>query len=54
VVLLTNSLKGQKFAFLEIQGPDFTLCLTRIPQDCELHQCVITAAHAARNLDVAN
>ncbi|KAK4823689.1 hypothetical protein QYF61_005755 [Mycteria americana] len=35
-------------------GPDFTLLLTHIPQDCELHQCMITAAQAASNLDVTN
>ncbi|KAK4827897.1 hypothetical protein QYF61_022320 [Mycteria americana] len=35
-------------------GPDFTLCLTHIPQDCELHQRMITAAQAASSLDVTN
>ncbi|KAK4828851.1 hypothetical protein QYF61_000908, partial [Mycteria americana] len=38
-VLLTNSLKSWKFAFLKFR-------------DCELHQCMITAAQAASNLDV--
>ncbi|KAK4827901.1 hypothetical protein QYF61_022324, partial [Mycteria americana] len=33
-------------------GPGFTLCLTHIPQDCELHQRMITAAQAASSLDV--
>ncbi|KAK4807109.1 hypothetical protein QYF61_018450 [Mycteria americana] len=28
----------------KIQGPDYTLHLTHIPQDCKLHQCMITAA----------
>ncbi|KAK4827968.1 hypothetical protein QYF61_022670, partial [Mycteria americana] len=37
--------------FPKIQGPDFTLCLSHIPQDCELHQCMITAAQAASSLD---
>ncbi|KAK4827891.1 hypothetical protein QYF61_022314 [Mycteria americana] len=35
-------------------GPGFTLCLTHIPQDCELHQRMITAAQAASSLDVTN
>ncbi|KAK4829022.1 hypothetical protein QYF61_001797 [Mycteria americana] len=35
-------------------GPDYTSFLSHIPQDCELHQCVITAAQAASNLDVTD
>ncbi|KAK4816953.1 hypothetical protein QYF61_025776, partial [Mycteria americana] len=35
-------------------SPDFTLHLSHIPQDCELHQCMITAAQAASNLDITN
>ncbi|KAK4829426.1 hypothetical protein QYF61_004301 [Mycteria americana] len=33
-------------------GPDFTHRLTHTPQNCVLHQCMITAAQAASNLDV--
>ncbi|KAK4823326.1 hypothetical protein QYF61_000928 [Mycteria americana] len=33
--------------------PDYTARLSHIPQDCELHQCVTTAARAASNLDIA-
>ncbi|KAK4816210.1 hypothetical protein QYF61_013448, partial [Mycteria americana] len=44
-VLLTNSLKSWIFAFPELR------LLTHIPQDCKLHQCMITAAQAASNLD---
>ncbi|KAK4819020.1 hypothetical protein QYF61_024136, partial [Mycteria americana] len=40
-VLLTNSLMSWKFAFLRFR-------------DCELHQCMITAAQAASNLDVTD
>ncbi|PKU41088.1 hypothetical protein llap_8599 [Limosa lapponica baueri] len=36
------------------RGPDFTICLTHIPQDCELHQCMTTAAQTASNLDITN
>ncbi|KAK4820429.1 hypothetical protein QYF61_026265 [Mycteria americana] len=36
---------------LSTDGPDFTLRLTHIPQDCKLHQCLIAAAQAASNLD---
>ncbi|KAK4818692.1 hypothetical protein QYF61_017913, partial [Mycteria americana] len=36
------------------QGPDYTPCLSHIPQDCELHQCVTTAAQASSNLDVTD
>ncbi|KAK4821583.1 hypothetical protein QYF61_024442 [Mycteria americana] len=36
------------------EGPDFTLHLTHIPQDCKLHQCMIPAAWAASNLDITN
>ncbi|KAK4828813.1 hypothetical protein QYF61_000870 [Mycteria americana] len=47
-----DSFRGElEVCFPKIQGPDFTLCLTHIPQDCELHQCMITAAQAASNLD---
>ncbi|KAK4818403.1 hypothetical protein QYF61_012324 [Mycteria americana] len=35
-------------------GPDFTLRLTHIAQDCELHQYMIAAAQAASNLDITN
>ncbi|KAK4815950.1 hypothetical protein QYF61_010444 [Mycteria americana] len=35
-------------------GPDYTPRLSHIPQDCELHQCVTTAAQAASNLDVTD
>ncbi|KAK4816375.1 hypothetical protein QYF61_016279 [Mycteria americana] len=41
-------------SLLPLPGPDFTLYLTHIPQDCELHQCMITAAQAASNLDITN
>lgn len=34
----------------QIQGPDFTLCLTHIPEECKLHQCVITAVQTASSL----
>ena len=34
--------------------PVFTLCLTHIPQDCKLRQCMIIAAQAASNLDVTD
>ncbi|KAK4831174.1 LOW QUALITY PROTEIN: hypothetical protein QYF61_015644 [Mycteria americana] len=40
-VLLTNSLKSWKFAFLKFR-------------DCELHQCMITAAQTASNLDITD
>ncbi|KAK4816395.1 hypothetical protein QYF61_016712 [Mycteria americana] len=40
-------------SLLPLPGPDFTLRLSRFPQDCELHQCMITAAQAAFNLDVS-
>ncbi|KAK4823759.1 hypothetical protein QYF61_006055 [Mycteria americana] len=32
-------LEQLEFCFPKIQGPDFTLCLTHIPQGCELQQC---------------
>ncbi|KAK4810548.1 hypothetical protein QYF61_004511 [Mycteria americana] len=35
-------------------GLDFTLHLAHIPQDCEFHQGMITAALAATNLDPYN
>ncbi|KAK4825906.1 hypothetical protein QYF61_003401 [Mycteria americana] len=41
-------------SLLPLPGLDFTLCLTRIPQDCELHQCMITVAQAASNLDITD
>ncbi|KAJ7428014.1 R-spondin-2 [Willisornis vidua] len=40
--------------FKSVKGHNFTLCLTDIPQDYELHQCTITAAQAASNLDVTD
>ncbi|KAK4829843.1 hypothetical protein QYF61_006853 [Mycteria americana] len=52
-VLLTKLLEELEFCFPKIQGADFTLRLTHIPQDCEFHQCMITAAQAASNLDRA-
>jgi len=47
-------LEQLEFCFPKIQGPDFTLCLTHIPQDCKPCQCVITAAQAASSLDVTD
>lgn len=44
-VLLSKPLKSWKGSF--------SLCLPHVPQDCEFHQCVITAAQAAFNLDPA-
>ncbi|KAK4811313.1 hypothetical protein QYF61_024449, partial [Mycteria americana] len=39
---------------VRLTGPDYTPCLTFIPQDCKLHQCTITAAQAASSLDVTD
>lgn len=36
-------LEQLKVCFLKIECPDFTLLLTHVLQDCELHQCMITA-----------
>lgn len=39
--------------FCEVQeGPDFTLCLPRIPQDCQVHHCVMTTA-TLQSLDLS-
>jgi len=35
-------------------GPDYTPCLSHIPQDCGLHLYVIAAAQAASSLDAAD
>ncbi|KAK4831048.1 hypothetical protein QYF61_014980, partial [Mycteria americana] len=53
-VLRSIYLRELEVCFPKIQGPDFTLHLTHIPQDCELHQCMITAAQIASNLDVSD
>ncbi|KAK4828564.1 hypothetical protein QYF61_027533 [Mycteria americana] len=49
---LTNSLKSWNFAFLKFRI--LTLHLTHNPQDCELPQCMITAAQAVSSLDVSD
>lgn len=41
---IENLLEVLAAYFPKIQGLDFTLLLTRFPQDCKLHQCMITAA----------
>ncbi|KAK4826361.1 LOW QUALITY PROTEIN: hypothetical protein QYF61_007955, partial [Mycteria americana] len=51
---IDEHLEELEFCFPKIQGPDFTLCLTHIPQDCELHQCMITAAQAASSIDLTD
>ncbi|KAK4818982.1 LOW QUALITY PROTEIN: hypothetical protein QYF61_022649 [Mycteria americana] len=43
-----------EFCFPKIQDPDYTLRLTHITQDCELHQCMITTAQAASNPDISS
>lgn len=40
--------------FPRVWGPDFAPYLSHIPQDCQLHHCMITAALAASNLGVPN
>lgn len=35
-------------------GPGFTLCLTHVPEDCELHQCMLTAAQAPAACDITS
>ena len=36
----------------KVQDPALTPYLTYIPQDCKLHQCVITAAQVTSNTDI--
>lgn len=45
-------LRKPQIRSLEVQGPDSTLCLAHIPQDCELSQGMITTAQAASNLNI--
>jgi len=52
--LCDQLLEQLEFCFPKILGTDFTLHLTHICQDCELHQCIITAAYAASNLDITD
>ncbi|KAK4829123.1 hypothetical protein QYF61_002161 [Mycteria americana] len=54
ISFLPFSLTKLEFSVPEIQGPNFTLHLTNIPQDCELHQCMIAAGQTASNLDVTD
>lgn len=37
-----------------MQDPGFTGCLTHMPEDCKVHQGMITAAQAAATHDIAN
>jgi len=43
-----------KVTFPKIKLPDFTLSLPDIPQDCELHLCMVTTAPTASHPDVTN
>lgn len=56
-VLLTKSLKCWKLAFLKLaksKHPDFTLCLSSIPQGCERNHYMVTTVQAAFNPDFTN
>jgi len=52
-VLLINSLKIWKLGFLKSRVL-IILCLSYIPQECELHQCVIIAVQAASSLHITD
>ena len=40
--------------FPKIKLPDFTLCLSNIPQEFELHHCLVSSTQAASNPDVTD
>jgi len=51
---IDSLLEELEVGFPKIQGPDLVLCLTRIPHDCRLHQCMVTAAQAASDRDITD
>lgn len=52
--LLTDSFKSWKFSFPKFRIRLYSSSQSHTPQDCELHQCTITAVQAAFNPGVTD